>query len=64
MTDENVRPKQDETGENSDSDESRHRSQRRRFIKSTVAAVPVVLTITARTATAKSGDSLISNNNG
>ena len=53
MTDENVKPKQDATRENGDSEESRHRSLRRRLIKSTVAAVPVVLTITAGTGRAQ-----------
>jgi len=53
MTAENVKPKQDATRENTGTEESKHRSQRRRFIKSTVAAVPVVLTITAGTGRAQ-----------
>jgi len=52
MSDENARPEQDETRGNDESEESRHRSLRRRLIKSSVAALPVVLTISAGTARA------------
>ncbi|HLC41161.1 MAG TPA: hypothetical protein VJO34_05975 [Methylomirabilota bacterium] len=55
MSDENARPEQNETRGNDESEESRHRSLRRKFIKSTVAALPVVLTVSAGTAHASGG---------